>query len=631
LLQQVQINVKIGGNTISPITYCCVNQSINWHHQFEVVYVVDFYKEKYNTILNKIRDFIGSEIEITFESIKNGQNNIKNKFYGLVTKARLSRTSSGSKEIHIYGYSPTILIDGRPTYRSFTEKSLNEILQAILDQIPQNDLKLNSNPSFRDEIPYIVQYNESNFHFLNRIADKYGEWCFYNGSELIFGSLDKSKVIEIIVDRNLNGFDFSFSLKNLNYQAVTYDYLENKTYHKETKQFAVNDLDAHGDHSLSKSERAFKQDYLVFSHETFQKESDFIDFYETKRIADTRKLVCNEGFSANPSINAGSVIKIKSDNDQENDFGEFIITAIEHTIDSERRYENHFKAIPKQNNKPPINDNVKLLECNIQPAIVTDNNDPEKLGRAQVRFFWQTPQDSTPWLRIIHSHGGKTDSGQQHGFYFIPEIGDEVMVGFEGNNPDKPFVIGSVYHKNSKPDHWHHTDNNIKSIRTRNGNQIILIDEDGKEEIRILNKDDASPTNEISLSLNNNGKITIKSVGDLEISAENIKISANTDLTVESGQNTKLKANDYQLDANNGIKLTGQQITIDGQNSTTVKGQSQLELEGTTTTVKGQAELKLEGAQTKMEGTGRVEITGATVKVAGNAITEVTGGLVKIN
>ena len=332
------------------------------------------------------------------------------------------------------------------------------------------------------------------------------------------------------------------------------------------------------------------------------------------------------------------MIKIKSDNNLENDFGEFIITAIEHTIDSERKYENHFKAIPKQNNKPPANDNVKLPECNMQPAIVTDNNDPEKLGRVKVRFFWQNAQDSTPWLRIIHTHGGKTANGDQHGFYFIPEIGDEVMAGFESNNPDKPFIIGSVYHKNSKPDHWHHADNNTKSIRTRNGNQIILIDENGKEEIRILNKDDASPTNEISLSLNNNGKITIKSVGDLEISAENIKISANTDLTVESGQNTKLKANDYQLDANNGLQLTGQQITIKGQNSTTIKGQSQLDLEGTNTSVKGQAQLKLEGTQTdidatqlKMAGNAQTEISGAMVKVAGTGVTEITGGLVKIN
>jgi uncharacterized protein involved in type VI secretion and phage assembly len=230
------------------------------------------------------------------------------------------------------------------------------------------------------------------------------------------------------------------------------------------------------------------------------------------------------------------------------------------------------------------------------------------------------------------------DGGEQYGFYFIPEIGDEVLVGFENDNPDKAFIMGNVYHKNSSPDHWYNAYNNIKSVRTRNGNQIIFIDENGKEEIRILNKDDSSPTNEISLSLNNNGKITIKSVGDLEISAENIKISAQTDLTVESGQNTKLTASDYQLDATNGIKLTGQQITVEGQNTTTIKGQTKLELEGTNASMKGQAELKLEGTQTKigatvlkMEGNAQAEIKGATVKVAGTAVTEVTGGLVKIN
>lgn len=636
--QHVQIDVKIGGNKVPHLSYCFVNQFIDWHHQFEIAFIVDFYKEKYNTVLNKIKDFIGKKVEIAFKINGSKEGNVQNEFIGIVTEVRLSRKVTGIKEVFIKGYSPTILLDGKSNCCTYSEKTLSDIVQVIHDQIPQNDLKINVDTVYTAEIPFITQYKESNFHFLNRIADKYGEWCFYNGSELIFGSLDKSKMINIPVDKNLSGFEFSLRLNNMNCRVITYDYLENTVYTKNTKDYAVNDIDPYGDHSLSQSERIYRQNPTCYSPELFQKESDFIDFFETQKLAHSKELIYNEGSSDNPCINIGSVIKITSDIEHEDDFGEFIITSINHQIDNEGKYVNHFTAIPKQANKPVINRNIKSPVSEIQPAVVTDNDDPENMGRVKIRFFWQKQSESTPWLRIIHAHGGKANNGEQHGFYFLPEIGDEVMVGFESNNPDKPFVIGSVYHKNSKPDHWYHANNNIKSIRTRNGNQIILIDEDGKEEIRILNKDDASPTNEISLSLNNNGKITIKSVGDLEISAENIKISANTDLTVESGQNTKLKANVYQLDANNSIKLTGQQITIEGQNSTTVKGQSQLVLEGTTTSVKGQAELKLEGAQTKInatqlkiEGTAQTEISGATVKVAGTAITEVTGALVKIN
>ncbi len=245
------------------------------------------------------------------------------------------------------------------------------------DQVPQNDLKLNCNTSFKGQIPYIVQYSESNFGFLNRIAGKYGEWCFYNGSELNFGSLEKSKTIEIVIDSNLKGFDFSFNLKNYNYKAITYDYLENKSYNKDSKDCSVNDLDAQGDFALSKSNKKFKQDNIFFSPGLYAKEADFKELFDNRRIADTRSLIYNEGISSNPQINAGSIIKIKSDNDQEDDFGEFIITSVQHSIDNERRYENHFTAIPKQINKPPVNNNVAEPVCKVQPAVVTDNDDPK--------------------------------------------------------------------------------------------------------------------------------------------------------------------------------------------------------------------------------------------------------------
>ncbi|HLO57286.1 MAG TPA: phage baseplate assembly protein V [Bacteroidales bacterium] len=606
MLQQVELTVKIGGNTISPVISCSINQEINWHHQFEVIYVADFYKEKYNSILNKIRDFIGSEIEITFETIENGKNNVHNRFYGLVTQARLNRTSEGQKEIHLAGFSPTILIDGRPCCRSFTGRLLSEIVQATHDQVPQNDLKLNSNPSYRTDIPYIVQYNESNFEFLNRIAEKYGEWCYYNGSELIFGTLSKSKSIDVFVDNNLQDFNFAFNLKNYGFKAITYDYLENESWIKESKDIAVNDLDARGDHAKSVSEKKFKQENILFSSGLYAKESDFKDFFETRRIADTRSLISNEGQSTLPDINVGSVIKIKSQNDQEDDFGEFIITSVKHIIDTERKYKNYFTAIPKSINKPPLNNRVKLPACEMQPAVISSNDDPENLGRVKARFFWDDHSE-TPWLRVLNPHGGKSDKNDQHGFYFIPEINDEVMIGFEGNDPDKPFVMGSVYHKNSKPDHWYHSQNNTKSIRTRNGNQILFIDEDGKEEIRILNKDDGSPKNEISLSMDNKGKITIKTEGELEISADSIKISAKSDIQIDSGKGTKLTATDHTINASKGVNIKGQQMDING---------TQTDIKATTL---------------KINGSAQTEISGAMVKVAGSGITEVTGGLVKIN
>jgi Rhs element Vgr protein len=637
LAQYVQITVKIGGSKVSPISYCSINQRIDWHHSFEILVPVDGFSKSNSNILNQAKDFIGKRIELAFKIMKPEVSNVQNEFFGIVTEVSLNRRNKGNKEVLIRGHSPTILLDGRPNCRSYSEKTLKAIVSDIHDQIPQ-DLKINIDPIFTGEIPYIVQYKESNFHFLNRLADKYGEWCYYDGKELNFGRITKTPKHNLPIDKNLSDFEFTLRVQNINYNVRTYDYMQNTAYLDKTKDFQVSDLDPYGNHALAQSEGIFKQINTYYSPGLFKDQQDFSDNNETKKIAFTKDLISSEGVSDNPYINVGSVINITGETKGEEDYGEFIILSINHSIDISGNYSNNFTAIPAQAKIPPVNKNISRPLSEMQPAVVKDNDDPEKLGRVKVQFFWQEQGDETPWLRILNAYGGKMDGGEQYGFYFIPEIGDEVLVGFENDNPDKAFIMGNVYHKNSSPDHWYNAYNNIKSVRTRNGNQIIFIDENGKEEIRILNKDDSSPTNEISLSLNNNGKITIKSVGDLEISAENIKISAQTDLTVESGQNTKLTASDYQLDATNGIKLTGQQITVEGQNTTTIKGQTKLELEGTNASMKGQAELKLEGTQTKigatvlkMEGNAQAEIKGATVKVAGTAVTEVTGGLVKIN
>lgn len=637
MAQYVQLTVRIGGSKISPISYCSINQRIDGHHSFEILVPVDGFSRSNSTILNQSKDFLGQRMELSFKIVKPQESNEKNEFSGIVTEVSLNRRNKGNKEVLVRGYSPTILLDGQPVCRSYSEKTLRDIVSELHNLILQNDLKVNIDPVFTGEIPYIVQYKESNYHFLNRIADKYGEWCYYDGRELNFGRITKKTKYNLPIDKNLSDFEFSLQIQNLNSDTYHYDYMQNSVYAEKTKEYEVNDLDPYGKHALSRSEEIYNQNNVFYSFGLFKDQQDFMDHYKTRKFALSKNLISNEGVSDNPYINVGSIINVTGESKGEEDYGEFIIMSLNHSIDITGNYVNHFTAIPAQANTPPVNRSITKPFSETQPAVVIDNDDPEKLGRVKVRFFWKKEGDDFPWLRLIHPYGGKI-SGNQHGFYFIPEIGDEVMVGFENDNPDKPFVIGSVYHKNSKPDHWYHADNNIKSIRTRNGNQIILIDEDGKEEIRILNKDDASPTNEISLSLNNNGKITIKSVGDLEIAAENIKISANTDLTVESGQNTKFKTTDYQLDATNGVQIKGQQITAEGQNTTTIKGQSQLELEGTRTSVKGQAELKLEGTQTKidatqlnMTGNAQAELSGATVKIAGSAITEVSGGLVKIN
>ena len=158
-----------------------------------------------------------------------------------------------------------------------------------------------------------------------------------------------------------------------------------------------------------------------------------------------------------------------------------------------------------------------------QPAQVKENNDPEGLGRVKVQFYAASGNAVSEWIRMIQPH-----SGAGKGFYFIPEIGEEVLVGFEGNNVQNPYVIGAQYNGQDKSG-YADSQNNIKAIHTRSGH-IIKFTED--ESILIADKNG----NEILLDTVG-GNINITASNTITMNAANIVINASENISATAGVN----------------------------------------------------------------------------------------------
>jgi hypothetical protein len=109
-------------------------------------------------------------------------------------------------------------------------------------------------------------------------------------------------------------------------------------------------------------------------------------------------------------------------------------------------------------------------------AEVTDNADPENLGRVQVQFAWQKSRNKTTnWIRVRSLDAGSSETvSKNRGFVFVPEIGDQVMVDFELGDPCRPYVSGSMFHRNNGK--GGNADNHIKTIVTRSGHTIEFDD-----------------------------------------------------------------------------------------------------------------------------------------------------------
>ncbi|MCG8852284.1 hypothetical protein G1K91_12755, partial [Tenacibaculum finnmarkense] len=218
-------------------------------------------------------------------------------------------------------------------------------------------------------------------------------------------------------------------------------------------------------------------------------------------------------------------------------YGEYIITKITHTATGSSEYCNEFEAISSGIAILP-EPSVSLPEASPQLATVLSNEDPAQKGRVQVQFQWQRAGMKTSWIRVMTPDAGSSDNHTQNrGHVFVPEVGDQVMVGFRYNDPNRPFVMGSMYHGNNGA--GGQDQNNIKSIITKSGHVLEFNDTNNSESITITDKN-----NNIIFIDTANKSIRISAPENISISSKNIDITASENLTMSAGKNMGINTGD---------------------------------------------------------------------------------------
>jgi phage baseplate assembly protein V len=176
-------------------------------------------------------------------------------------------------------------------------------------------------------------------------------------------------------------------------------------------------------------------------------------------------------------------------------------------------------------------------------GIVTNNKDPDGLGRVKTSLPWMADQVESDWARVVTPM-----AGAGRGIYFLPEVNDEVLVAFEHGNPDTPYVLGGLWNGKDKPPESNSDGkNDRRAIRSRSGNVIRLSDTDGDAKIEII---DSSGKNTIVISAKDNS-ITITAASDviiqsnngkLKLSGNGVEITSTSTVKVEASQSMDLKS-----------------------------------------------------------------------------------------
>jgi len=203
-------------------------------------------------------------------------------------------------------------------------------------------------------------------------------------------------------------------------------------------------------------------------------------------------------------------------------------------------------------------------------GIVTNNQDPEKLGRVKVRFPWLNDTDESNWARVATMM-----AGQDRGTWFLPEVDDEVLVAFEHGSVEFPYVIGSLWNgKDTPPRDNSDGKNNERVIKSRAGHELIFGDEGGKERVEIKTKaghqlllDDTGGSEKITV-IDKSGSNKI----EMDSAAGNVSLTAQTKIS--------LKALQIEITADSSLTMKGAQIEITADADLKVQSSAMLTLKG---------------------------------------------------
>jgi uncharacterized protein involved in type VI secretion and phage assembly len=176
-------------------------------------------------------------------------------------------------------------------------------------------------------------------------------------------------------------------------------------------------------------------------------------------------------------------------------------------------------------------------------GLVTNNKDPENLGRVRVKFPWFSDDDESQWARVATLMGGK-----DRGTLFLPEVDDEVLVAFEQGDLRRPYIIGALWNGVDTPPKEFVNDgkNNLRLIKSRSGHLIKLDDTEGGEKIQVIDKTGKNSilidAKDNTITITSDKDIVLKAAkGKISLQSEEIELKSTAAIKIEAGGEMSLK------------------------------------------------------------------------------------------
>lgn len=568
-------------------------------------------------------------------------------FHGLVVQwERLGPGAAGRTHYRLVAVPGLWRLGLRQNCRIFQDKSVRDIVKTVLAEHDQPEPTWGIAPSLQP-IPYCTQFNESDLQFISRLLQEYGLTCYFShtasahklhisGTAPGFPAFAGSDVTVV------HGSELSTELSSWR-----------RANRARTAAVALTDMDENrlkpsvvltkrSDTRATANEPAMWAGGKVQHWPGGMSTRPGLDPAAVEMAALETASEDFEGDTIDPRFAAGVRVGVglRAENGQQTK-QQYVVTSVQHEAEDlsglvagaggTESYRGSLRLVSAARTWMPEARHPRPVMAGLHSAKVTgpagEQIHVDKFGRIKVKFRWDSagPADdaSSCWVRVAQAAAGAWG-----GTWFLPRVGDEVLVAFLDGDPDRPVVTGSLFNEEAKPPFNPEQNRSQSGISTRSykssssADANVLRFEDKKDAEEVL----LHAQKDLKVEVENDETRTIDRDQTEEIKrARTVKVKADDKLTVQSGNRTvTIQSGNDELTVSQGnltVKCSAGSVTIDAMQKITLKvGQNSVVIDQSGITTKGvmiteeaQAMHKTKSPMVKVDADGMVMVKGGVV------------------
>jgi uncharacterized protein involved in type VI secretion and phage assembly len=464
---------------------------------------------------------------------------------------------AGGCALTVRAYDRAHLLHRSRKVRTFQNQTATDIVKKIASE---NGLGFEGEPS-GDPHDFVQQDNETDWDFIWRLAERCGFECVVDDQVLHFRGPGGAGTVELEWPGSLTSFRPRLTAVQ---QVASVSVFAHDPKTKQAIEATASRPEQIAQIGIDRAQvaGAFDDATMHVATEPVKTAAEGNALAQALLDKLANGYIAAEGVGpGNPRIKAGVMVQVKGVGSSFS--GIYRVATSTHLLHG--TYETHFANSPVHTilgavgaagpAQPDFSGQLVL-------GIVTNNNDPEKMGRVRVSFPALSADTESAWARIA-----AVSAGKERGLLMLPVVGEEVLVGFEHGDTTRPYVLGSLFNGTDQP--------GDKLLHDQDGSFVVRSDAEIHTESKraYTIKSGQGLTVEIAGNVDETfdrdwtnkttGKTSLTSTQPFSLEGQSVSIKAKTEVTIEGTATLTLKcgASQIQLSAA-GVKISGPMINL---------------------------------------------------------------------